>query len=126
MRLLLALLSAITVALAGLPAFAQDQPAFHPTKTVTIIVPYTPGGGTDAVGRMMAKALEEMWGQTVIVDNRTGGNGSVGSAIVARAAPDGTTMVLSPDSEFFRYFNDQKAGGVTAPPPVPTPVQPAQ
>ena len=95
MRLLLALLSAITVALAGLPAFAQDQPAFHPTKTVTIIVPYTPGGGTDAVGRMMAKALEEMWGQTVIVDNRTGGNGSVGSAIVARAAPDGTTMVLA-------------------------------
>ena len=43
-----------------------------------------------------------------------------------KALGDGTTMVLSPDSEFFRYFNDQKAGGVTAPQPVPTPVQPAQ
>lgn len=77
------------------PAAAQDKPAFHPTKTVTIIVPYSPGGGTDAVGRLMAKALEEMWGQTVIIDNRTGGNGSVGAAIVARATPDGHTMVLA-------------------------------
>jgi tripartite-type tricarboxylate transporter receptor subunit TctC len=77
------------------PAAAQDKPAFHPTKTVTIVVPYSPGGGTDAVGRLMAKALEEMWGQTVIIDNRTGGSGSVGAAIVARAAPDGHTMVLA-------------------------------
>lgn len=77
------------------PAAAQDKPAFHPTKTVTIVVPYSPGGGTDAVGRLMAKALEEMWGQTVIIDNRTGGSGSVGAAIVARAAPDGHTMALA-------------------------------
>ena len=77
------------------PAAAQDKPAFHPTKTVTIIVPYSPGGGTDAVGRLVAKSLEEMWGQSVIIDNRTGGSGSVGAAIVARAAPDGHTMVLA-------------------------------
>jgi tripartite-type tricarboxylate transporter receptor subunit TctC len=62
---------------------------------VTIIVPYSPGGGTDVVGRLMAKSLEEMWGQTVIIDNRTGGSGSVGAAIVARSAPDGHTMVLA-------------------------------
>lgn len=92
MRLLFILAAAVLVASA---AKAQDQPAFHPTKTVTIIVPYTPGGGTDAVGRLTAKALEEMWGQTVIIDNRTGGNGSVGAAIVARAPPDGHTMVLA-------------------------------
>lgn len=86
---------AVIFAIAG-PAVGQGAaPAFHPSKTVTIIVPYTPGGGTDAVGRMMAKALEEMWGQPVIVDNRTGGNGSVGAAIVARAPPDGHTMVLA-------------------------------
>ena len=85
----------------GLAATAMAQNAapaksnFAPTRTVTIIVPYSPGGGTDAVGRLMAKALEEKWGQTVIVDNRTGGNGSVGAAIVARAQPDGHTMVLA-------------------------------
>ena len=82
-------------------ATAHTQPAavgtsaFHPTRTVTIIVPYSPGGGTDAVGRLMARALEQMWGQTVIIDNRTGGSGSVGAAIVARAPPDGHTMVLA-------------------------------
>lgn len=74
---------------------APSKPSFAPTRTVTIIVPYSPGGGTDAVGRLMAKALEEKWGQTVIVDNRTGGNGSVGAALVARAQPDGHTMVLA-------------------------------
>ena len=83
------------LAAAQTPAQAHTQAKFHPTKPVTIIVPYSPGGGTDAVGRLVAKALEEMWGQTVIIDNRTGGNGSVGSAMVARAQPDGLTMVLA-------------------------------
>ena len=90
----LALLAASSVA-AGPAASQTLTSAFHPTRTVTIIVPYSPGGGTDAVGRLMAKALEEMWGQTVIIDNRTGGSGSVGAAIVARAVPDGHTMVLA-------------------------------
>ncbi|MDB5488769.1 MAG: tripartite tricarboxylate transporter substrate binding protein [Reyranella sp.] len=89
---------ALALAVAA-PAVAQNaapsKPAFTPTKAITIIVPYSPGGGTDAVGRLMAKALEEKWGQTVIVDNRTGGNGSVGAALVARAQPDGHTMVLA-------------------------------
>ncbi len=89
---------AATLAFAG-SALSQAKPeqtaAFRPTRTVTIVVPYSPGGGTDVVGRLMAKALEEMWGQTVIIDNRTGGSGSVGAAIVARAPPDGHTMVLA-------------------------------
>ena len=94
----LAVALAATFVLAG-PAQSQAnadlKSSFHPTKTVTIVVPYSPGGGTDAVGRLMAKELEAMWGQTVIIDNRTGGNGSVGAAIVARAQPDGHTMVLA-------------------------------
>lgn len=96
MRKVLAAFAAVaaTLALAG-QALGQQKSAFHPTKTVTIIVPYSPGGGTDVVGRLVAKSLEEMWGQTVIIDNRTGGSGSVGAAIVARAAPDGHTMVLA-------------------------------
>lgn len=79
------------------PAAAQtsEKAAFRPSKPVTIVVPYSPGGGTDAVGRLLAKALEELWGQTVIIDNRTGANGSIGAALVARSAPDGYTMVLS-------------------------------
>ncbi len=101
MNITSALAGLATLAGLGLAATASAQttapppPAFKPTKTVTIVVPYSPGGGTDAVGRLMAKALEEKWGQTVIVDNRTGGNGSVGAAIVARAQPDGHTMVLA-------------------------------
>jgi tripartite-type tricarboxylate transporter receptor subunit TctC len=89
---------AATLAFAGSAlsqAKTDQKAAFRPTRTVTIVVPYSPGGGTDVVGRLMAKALEEMWGQTVIVDNRTGGSGSVGAAIVARAPPDGHTMVLA-------------------------------
>ena len=99
-RSITAAFAGIALAL-GLAATAMAQNAapaksnFAPTRTVTIIVPYSPGGGTDAVGRLIAKALEEKWGQTVIVDNRTGGNGSVGAAIVARAQPDGHTMVLA-------------------------------
>lgn len=90
------MLIAAGIACSGLPApVMAEAPAFHPTKPVTIVVPYSPGGGTDAVGRMMGKALEEMWGQPVIIDNRTGANGSVGSALVARATPDGHTMVLA-------------------------------
>jgi len=86
---------AATLALAG-QAFGQtSKSAFHPTRTVTIIVPYSPGGGTDVVGRLVAKSLEEMWGQPVIIDNKTGGSGSVGAAIVARSAPDGHTLVLA-------------------------------
>ena len=79
----------------ALAASADARPAFKPTGPVTIVVPYSPGGGTDQVGRLIAKALAAMWGQTVIVDNRTGGSGSVGAIQVARSAPDGHTMVLA-------------------------------
>lgn len=97
MRKVMAAVAALatTLALAGQALGQTQKSAFRPTKTVTIIVPYSPGGGTDVVGRLMAKALEEMWGQTVIIDNKTGGSGSVGAAIVARSAPDGHTMVLA-------------------------------
>jgi tripartite-type tricarboxylate transporter receptor subunit TctC len=99
-RSVIASLAALAILAVAGPALAQaakpeQKSAFHPTKTVTIVVPYSPGGGTDVVGRLMARALEEMWGQTVIIDNRTGGSGSVGAAIVARAPADGHTMVLA-------------------------------
>ena len=72
MRKVMAAVAALaaTLALAGQALGQAQKSAFHPTKTVTIIVPYSPGGGTDVVGRLMAKSLEEMWGQPVIIDNQ--------------------------------------------------------
>ena len=107
----------VTFAIAA-PAVGQGgAPAFHPTKTVTIIVPYTPGGGTDAVVRLMAKALEEMWGQPVIVDNRTGAGGNVGAAAVASRHEPGRTAYDGPGdrvADGHRHRASGTLGGVAA------------
>lgn len=68
----------------------------YPSAPMRIVVPFTPGGGTDILSRMIAQRLNEAFGQPVIVDNRPGAGGTVGSAVVARAAPDGYTMLVIP------------------------------
>lgn len=79
------------LSLAG-SAAAQDFPA----KTVRVIVPYTAGSGIDAIGaRPISQKLSEMWGQTVLVDNRTGAGGMIGTALVARAPADGYTLLIN-------------------------------
>lgn len=75
-------------------ALAQAPAAKFPAKPVTLVVPYSPGGGTDVVGRLMAQRLSDVWGQSVVVDNRTGANGTIGSNHVARASADGHTLLL--------------------------------
>jgi tripartite-type tricarboxylate transporter receptor subunit TctC len=60
-----------------------------------MVVPLAPGGGSDIVGRIVAQALAEHWGQTVVVDNRPGAGGTIGNAIVATSPPDGYTMLVS-------------------------------
>jgi len=75
----------------ALPAMAQN----YPTKPVQVILAFTPGSAVDIVGRIVSAKLSEMWGQPVVNDNRSGAGGSIGSAAVARAAPDGYTLLVT-------------------------------
>lgn len=76
---------------ASATAGAQD----YPIKPIRIIVPFPPGGGTDTFARIVGAKLTEMWGPQVIVDSRAGAQGNIGTAIGARASPDGYTMIVA-------------------------------
>jgi len=89
-------LRALAVALLAMPvvAAAADRLAY-PTKPIRFIVTFAAGGGTDIFARAIALKFTETWGQPVIVDNRAGGNGNIGTDIVAKALPDGYTILLT-------------------------------
>ena len=80
--------------LAVLPLFAAAQ-AHYPDKAVRFVVPYPPGGGTDVIARIVQARFQQALGQPVIIDNRGGGGGSLGTDIVAKAAPDGYTVLFT-------------------------------
>jgi tripartite-type tricarboxylate transporter receptor subunit TctC len=69
--------------------------AAWPTKPVTFIVPYPPGGGTDVIARIVQEPLSKQLGQPIVIENRGGAGGSLGTAVAARAAPDGHTMLFT-------------------------------
>ena len=79
------------LALAAIAAGAQQN---FPTRPVRLIVPYPPGGNVDITARIIGPTLGELLGQTVVVDNRGGGGGNVGAHLVAKAAPDGHTLLM--------------------------------
>jgi tripartite-type tricarboxylate transporter receptor subunit TctC len=85
---------AALASMAATGAWAQAPAGKYPSKPVTLVVPYSAGGGTDIVGRLMAQRLSDLWGQSVVVDNRTGANGVIGSNFVSRAPADGHTLLL--------------------------------
>ena len=90
-RLALSVVAALSLVLGSAPA-AVAQP--FPSRTVHIVVPFPPGGPLDATGRLIAQKLSEMWGQSVVVDNKPGAGGNIGADFVAKSAPDGYTVVM--------------------------------
>ncbi len=75
-------------------ATAIAQPAAYPTKPIRIVVAYTPAGATDILARTIGQKLTEAWGQAVIIDNRPGANGNIGTEYAAKATPDGYTLLM--------------------------------
>jgi tripartite-type tricarboxylate transporter receptor subunit TctC len=93
-----ALMASIFGALAlALPASVGAASAW-PTRSVTLVVPFTAGGTTDIVARLLSQKLTQLWGQSVVVDNRPGAGGNIGGAIVAKAPPDGYTILVTSGS----------------------------
>jgi tripartite-type tricarboxylate transporter receptor subunit TctC len=91
LRLGIALLAAVT----GSSAYAQNPAGSYPNKPVRIVVTFTPSGATDVIARIVGQKLSEAWGQQVIIDNRPGAGGAIGTELVAKSPPDGYTLVLS-------------------------------
>jgi len=89
-RILIALAAALTAA----SAFAQG----YPTKPVRVVVTFPPGGTPDIYGRIMAVELSKLWNQSVVVENRTGAGGTIGTDYVAKSAPDGYTLLFAADA----------------------------
>lgn len=86
--------------LAGTLSFAShaQAPATFPSRTVTLVVPFTPSSGSDILARILAPRLAAKWGQAVVVDNKPGASGNIGAQHVATAAPDGHTLLMAINS----------------------------
>jgi tripartite-type tricarboxylate transporter receptor subunit TctC len=96
------LAAVVTVCLMPAAAAAQgtSSPTSYPTKPVSIVVPASPGGVTDALGRMLAQRFTEAWGQQVIVENKPGANNQIAAEYVTKSAPDGYTLFIGPETTF--------------------------
>src|SRR5262245_45667312 len=92
------MLRVLACALLSLSFLGLSQPALAqawPAKPVRLVVPFPPGGGVDLTGRVLGKKLTDLWGQPVVVENRPGASATIGANVVATAAPDGYTLLLT-------------------------------
>jgi tripartite-type tricarboxylate transporter receptor subunit TctC len=96
-RMLTRLACGAALAATLLPSGAHSQAQDYPNKTVRIIIPFSPGGAADTLVRITANALSKRWGQSVIVENKAGGNTIIGTAAAASSAPDGYTLLFAGD-----------------------------
>ena len=115
------LAAAVATATLTTGASAQDAAADFPNKPVTLMVGYAAGGPSDALARIVGQKLSEVWGQPVLVENRTGASGTIAAAAVSRAEPDGYTIafggsttfvgfeLLNPDKVSYRTLDDFEA-----------------
>jgi len=88
-------LTAVAVLIAGLTFSHAPAAQEYPARPIRIIVPFSPGGGSDTLARLLAEKLHAKWGQAVVVENRVGAGGNLGAEAVANAAPDGHTVLIS-------------------------------
>jgi tripartite-type tricarboxylate transporter receptor subunit TctC len=89
MKSIMLLIAAVATCVAG-PAFAQK----YPTKPIRLIAPFSPGGGSSIIGRMVTTPVSEVFGQGIVIDNRPGAGGALGAEIAVRATPDGYTLII--------------------------------
>ena len=95
---MLRLLSLLFVSVVLAPVHAQERAAAYPSKPVRMIMPFSPGGGTDLVGRLLAREMTDILQQPVVADNRTGAGGLIGIETAARSNPDGYTVLFTNQS----------------------------
>lgn len=90
----------LVLGLLGGGAISATAQTSYPSKTITIVVPASPGGVTDTLARQLAQRLTEKWGQQAVVENRPGANNSIAAEYVAKSPPDGHTLFIGPDGTF--------------------------
>ena len=106
--LLLGLKTLMAIGVSVFCLSAQAQEAQWPAKPIRLVVPYTPGGGTDILGRMLGRRLADALGVSIVIENRPGSDGSIGTDVVAKASPDGYTLLIDGTSQAYNVAFGKK------------------